>query len=65
MALKIHVRKCAQCGDEFTVTGRAAGRAGICSPECKKLRQRQHERNHRESKYDPWKWENTILEWDE
>lgn len=65
MALKIHVRKCPECKDEFTVSGHAAGRKRHCSPECAALSQRAAERRYRENHFDPWQWENTILEWNE
>jgi hypothetical protein len=66
--LKIHVRKCPECKDEFTVTGAAAGRKKHCSPQCKAIAQRGHEQRYQARKreeYNPWLWENTILEWNE
>lgn len=65
MAVVVHHRKCAVCRKPFEVSGHAAGRKTACSDECKAKRQRQHERNYRESHFNPWRWENTILDWDE
>lgn len=63
--LTVFIRKCPDCKREFKVSGRAAGRKRHCSPQCKTLAQRGHEQRYRERHFNPWKWENTILEWNE
>jgi hypothetical protein len=66
--LKVHTRKCIVCKAPFEVSGKAAGRAKTCSAKCRKARQYQHQSNWRKRQaefYDPWLWENTILDWNE
>lgn len=68
MTLTVHTRKCLVCGTKFEVSGKAAGRARMCSKDCQRKRQYEHQANWRKRKaeeFDPWLWENTILEWDE
>lgn len=74
-------RTCKTCGDEFAHTVKGRGRwPDYCKrhrPERQraavdKYRQTEKYRKARDravqrqkEKYDPWLWENTILEWDE
>lgn len=65
MTVKIHVRKCVECGNEFAVSGAAAGRAKRCSKSCKDVAQARWSRAYQTETYNPWLWENTVLEWNE
>lgn len=74
-------RTCKTCGDEFPFTVKGAGRRpDYCPPHAAdrkavsvaKYRQTDAYRaslkrtqEKRREIYDPWLWENTILEWDE
>lgn len=62
---KVYVRTCVECGDEFVVSGQAAGRRKRCSKRCQDIAQTRWSTAYKTETYDPWLWENTILEWDE
>lgn len=75
------VRTCKHCGDEFTYTVRGAGRYPDYCGADQDIRSAQatdryrqtdkyreaYRRNYqrRKEEYDPWMWENTIMDWNE
>jgi hypothetical protein len=63
--LKVYTRKCVECKQDFTVSGHAAGRRKRCSKACQDKAQARWSNAYQTETYNPWKWENTILEWNE
>ncbi len=55
---KLHTKTCAVCGKEFTVSGRAAARATVCSEACRKEKDKRNVQKQREKKA---KKQNEIL----
>lgn len=77
----LRVSTCKVCGDEFAQKKRQGRPTEICSPACKeratnasieRYRKSQKYRDalkrgteRKKERYNPWLWENTILDWDE
>lgn len=62
---KLHTKTCAVCGKEFTVSGRAAARATVCSEACRRENARLRNKKWREkeeAKSEPPKPKSKILE---
>lgn len=47
---KLHTKTCVVCGKEFTVSGRAAARATVCSEACRKEKDKRNVQKQREKK---------------
>lgn len=81
MSNLIRVSTCKICGDEFPQPRRQGRPNEFCSSACKarattasieRYRKTQAYRDalkrgqeRKRERYNPWLWENTILEWDE
>jgi hypothetical protein len=59
------VRTCLECGSEFPYTVKGPGRHPDYCPADAKERIKRKRAERRREIYDPWLWENTILEWNE